>query len=173
MGALCEVLLSWNNKILTHAASAQVKGKRHPVTVYEALSPVVGEQLPDWTQLRASIGTADGYSSPGGAAGGPLSVQGPPVDLHTPLIGADFMMTQVRSGLHEGDLSDPVIIWDNQATTALYVTCALYVLYVPSLYMHADMSCDSCRAAYMMSQGTSQIKPRSSYIRPLPALAVP
>jgi hypothetical protein len=113
------------------------------VTVYEALFPMVGEQPSDGTQLRASIGTADRYGSPGGAAGGPQSVQGPPLDLHTPLIGADLVMTQVGSGLHEGDLSDLVNMWDRKATTAPYVTCALSVFFVPSLHMHAETSCKS------------------------------
>ena len=152
--------------------SVQVKGKRQPVTVYEALLPMLEEQPPDGTQLRASIGTADRYSSPGGAAGGPPSVQGPPVDLHTPLIGADLVMTQVGSGLHEGDLSDLVNIWDHKATTAPYVTCAPSVPFVPSLHINAETSCNSCRAAYMMSKGTSQVEPRSSHIKPLLALAV-
>lgn len=159
------------SKTLPMLPSVQVKGKRQPVTVYEALLPMVVEQPPDGTQLQASTGTADRYSSPGGAASGPPSVQGTPVDLHTPLIGADLVMTQVGSGLHEGDLSDLVNIWDHKATTA--PTRALCVPFVPSLHMHAETSCNSCRAAYMMSKGTSQVEPRPSYIKPLLALAVP
>jgi hypothetical protein len=140
--------------------SVQMKGKRQPVTVYEALLPMLEEQPPDGTQLRASIGTADRYSSPGGA------------DLHTPLIGADLVMTQVGSGLHEGDLSDLVNIWDHKATTAPYVTCAPSVPFVPSLHINAETSCNSCQTTYMMSKGTSQAEPRSSHIKPLLALSV-
>ncbi len=74
----------------------QVKGKRHPVAVYEALSPLAAEQLPDRRQLRARA-PLDNFASPYDIMRGPSSLHGAPVDLQTPLIGADLMMTQVQS----------------------------------------------------------------------------
>lgn len=63
----------------------QVKGKRNPVGVYEALSPLAAEQLPDRRQ-RLGRTAMDNFD---------YALQGPPVDLQTPLIGAEIMMSQV------------------------------------------------------------------------------
>ncbi len=73
-----------------------MKGKRHPVAVYEALSPLAAEQLPDRRQLRARA-PLDDFATPYDIMRGLSSLHGAPVDLQTPLIGADYMMTQVQS----------------------------------------------------------------------------
>ena len=75
--------------------SMQLKGKRHPVSVFEVVPLALAGQLPARQQLLAGA-PVEGAHGPHGLARGPMSLHGPPVDLQTPLIGAAATMSKVR-----------------------------------------------------------------------------
>lgn len=72
----------------------QIKGKRHPVSVYEAFTPAAAESLPDKPPRRARF-LAEGSADTHGIMRHEHSVQSLPAHAQTPLIGADFMLSQV------------------------------------------------------------------------------
>ena len=84
---------------LQAALLMQLKGKRHPVSVYEAVPLALAGQLPAGQQLLAGV-PVEGAHGSHGFARGPMSLHGPPVDLQTPLIGAAATMTKVGKAHH-------------------------------------------------------------------------
>ena len=72
----------------------QVKGRRHPVSVYHAFAPVTAEPLSEKPQRRVRILEED-FADPAGITHHDHSMQGLPSNVQTPLIGADIMLTQV------------------------------------------------------------------------------
>ena len=81
------------------ALPMQLKGKRHPVSVYEVVPLALPGQLPAGQQLLAGA-PVEGAHGPHGLARGPMSLHGPPVDLQTPLIGAAATMSKVGRAHH-------------------------------------------------------------------------
>ena len=77
----------------------QLKGKRHPVSVYEVVPLALAGQLPAGQQLLAGA-PMEGAHGSHGLARGPMSLHGPPVDLQTPLIGAAATMSKVGRAHH-------------------------------------------------------------------------
>ena len=81
----------------------QLKGKRHPVSVYEVVPLAMAAQLRGGQQPPA-----EGALGSRGMARGPASLHGPAADLQTPLIGAAATMSKVRraampaNGSHHG-----------------------------------------------------------------------
>ena len=72
----------------------QLKGKRHPVSVYEVVPLALAGQQ------RLAGAPMEGAHGSHGLARGPMSLHGPPVDLQTPLIGAAATMTKVGKAHH-------------------------------------------------------------------------
>ena len=77
----------------------QLKGKRHPVSVYEAVPLAMAGQLLAGQQLLNGA-PVEGAHGSHGLARGPMSLHGPPVDLQTPLIGAAATMSKVGGAHH-------------------------------------------------------------------------
>lgn len=72
----------------------QIKGRRYPVSVYEALTPLAAELLSDRRPRRARV-PVEGSENPNDATQHTHAMQRRSSNMQTPLIGADIMLTQV------------------------------------------------------------------------------
>ena len=82
----------------------QIKGKKYPVSVYEALTPSAAEPLSEQRPRRFRV-AVEGSETPDDTTQHSHAMQCRPSSMQTPLIGADFMLTQVRCVLMMRQLS--------------------------------------------------------------------